>query len=174
MRGKAAYAGEVCLAARITPAYAGKSLPLLSSMCISEDHPRLCGEKGSSVPGGDCFWGSPPPMRGKGELPCPVNGLNGITPAYAGKSFFDDPPKSLFEDHPRLCGEKANLLGVTTDYLGSPPPMRGKDKITLSVFIFKRITPAYAGKSFATIRSEAPFRDHPRLCGEKRKKSSTA
>ena len=30
-----------------------------------------------------------------------------------------------------------------------------------------RITPAYAGKSFATIRSEAPFRDHPRLCGEK-------
>ena len=117
---------DLMLYHRITPAYAGKSLPLLSSMCISEDHPRLCGEKGSSVPGGDCFWGSPPPMRGKGELPCPVNGLNGITPAYAGKSFFDDPPKSLFEDHPRLCGEKANLLGVTTDYLGSPPPMRGK------------------------------------------------
>ena len=174
MRGKVAQFYFSQIVYRITPAYAGKSLPLLSSMCISEDHPRLCGEKGSSVPGGDCFWGSPPPMRGKGELPCPVNGLNGITPAYAGKSFFDDPPKSLFEDHPRLCGEKANLLGVTTDYLGSPPPMRGKDKITLSVFIFKRITPAYAGKSFATIRSEAPFRDHPRLCGEKRKKSSTA
>ena len=152
---------------RITPAYAGKSLPLLSSMCISEDHPRLCGEKGSSVPGGDCFWGSPPPMRGKGELPCPVNGLNGITPAYAGKSFFDDPPKSLFEDHPRLCGEKANLLGVTTDYLGSPPPMRGKDKITLSVFIFKRITPAYAGKRRSAFSRSAFSRDHPRLCGEK-------
>ena len=152
---------------RITPAYAGKSLPLLSSMCISEDHPRLCGEKGSSVPGGDCFWGSPPPMRGKGELPCPVNGLNGITPAYAGKSFFDDPPKSLFEDHPRLCGEKANLLGVTTDYLGSPPPMRGKDKITLSVFIFKRITPAYAGKSEIVPCFENGIKDHPRLCGEK-------
>ena len=113
-------------------------------------------------------------MRGKGLFGSRRRLLLGITPAYAGKSFFDDPPKSLFEDHPRLCGEKANLLGVTTDYLGSPPPMRGKDKITLSVFIFKRITPAYAGKSFATIRSEAPFRDHPRLCGEKRKKSSTA
>ena len=32
-----------------------------------------------------------------------------------------------------------------------------------------RITPAYAGKSFATISSDAPFRDHPRLCGEKQK-----
>ena len=97
-----------------------------------------------------------------------------ITPAYAGKSLPLLSSMCISEDHPRLCGEKANLLGVTTDYLGSPPPMRGKDKITLSVFIFKRITPAYAGKSFATIRSEAPFRDHPRLCGEKRKKSSTA
>ena len=97
-----------------------------------------------------------------------------ITPAYAGKSVKICSRRPALRDHPRLCGEKANLLGVTTDYLGSPPPMRGKDKITLSVFIFKRITPAYAGKSFATIRSEAPFRDHPRLCGEKRKKSSTA
>ena len=164
---------DLMLYHRITPAYAGKSLPLLSSMCISEDHPRLCGEKGSSVPGGDCFWGSPPPMRGKGELPCPVNGLNGITPAYAGKSFFDDPPKSLFEDHPRLCGEKANLLGVTTDYLGSPPPMRGKDKITLSVFIFKRITPAYAGKRQALQKAVHVPMDHPRLCGEKSKYSSS-
>ena len=159
---------DLMLYHRITPAYAGKSLPLLSSMCISEDHPRLCGEKGSSVPGGDCFWGSPPPMRGKGELPCPVNGLNGITPAYAGKSFFDDPPKSLFEDHPRLCGEKANLLGVTTDYLGSPPPMRGKVLQQSDRKPHSGITPAYAGKS---VRSQAlpdAVRDHPRLCGEKK------
>ena len=113
-------------------------------------------------------------MRGKGKpcrKPCTCQW---ITPAYAGKSQSTPRRIRCQGDHPRLCGEKANLLGVTTDYLGSPPPMRGKDKITLSVFIFKRITPAYAGKSFATIRSEAPFRDHPRLCGEKRKKSSTA
>ena len=174
MRGKVAQFYFSQIVYRITPAYAGKSFRHLSSATIQQDHPRLCGEKLHMPEKFVWRLGSPPPMRGKGELPCPVNGLNGITPAYAGKSFFDDPPKSLFEDHPRLCGEKANLLGVTTDYLGSPPPMRGKDKITLSVFIFKRITPAYAGKSFATIRSEAPFRDHPRLCGEKRKKSSTA
>ena len=45
--------------------------------------------------------------------------------------------------------------------------MRGKDDLTCFAMDFPRITPAYAGKSFATIRSEAPFRDHPRLCGEK-------
>ena len=159
---------DLMLYHRITPAYAGKSLPLLSSMCISEDHPRLCGEKGSSVPGGDCFWGSPPPMRGKGELPCPVNGLNGITPAYAGKSFFDDPPKSLFEDHPRLCGEKTKSRCRFSSSKGSPPPMRGKVLQQSDRKPHSGITPAYAGKS---VRSQAlpdAVRDHPRLCGEKK------
>ena len=113
-------------------------------------------------------------MRGKVYRCFPRCVYRRITPAYAGKRALRFQAAIASGDHPRLCGEKANLLGVTTDYLGSPPPMRGKDKITLSVLIFKRITPAYAGKSFATIRSEAPFRDHPRLCGEKRKKSSTA
>ena len=45
--------------------------------------------------------------------------------------------------------------------------MRGKESRFSSAMVFFRITPAYAGKSFATINSEAPFRDHPRLCGEK-------
>ena len=30
---------------RITPAYAGKSIDQLKYGAISEDHPRLCGEK---------------------------------------------------------------------------------------------------------------------------------
>ena len=45
--------------------------------------------------------------------------------------------------------------------------MRGKVFKRVSDELIMGITPAYAGKSFATIRSEAPFRDHPRLCGEK-------
>ena len=32
--------------------------------------------------------------------------LDGITPAYAGKSVFADFPGQLFKDHPRVCGEK--------------------------------------------------------------------
>ena len=45
-------------------------------------------------------------MRGKVY----VNGLklipNGITPAYAGKSFWGTAGYKPIRDHPRLCGEK--------------------------------------------------------------------
>ncbi len=70
--------------------------------------------------------GSPPPMRGKvgGALKNPLAGR--ITPAYAGKSLIQPHNGVLTGDPPRLCGEKADYFGVTTDYLGSPPPMRGK------------------------------------------------
>ena len=57
------------------------------------------------------FWslnhsGSPPRVRGKAEL-CFVLALNqGITPACAGKSYFDLSLTEYKEDHPRVCGEK--------------------------------------------------------------------
>ena len=35
--------------------------------------------------------------------------------------------KDVNKDPPRLCGEKLQLLKSRTSFLGSPPPMRGKD-----------------------------------------------
>ena len=67
MRGKAAYAGEACLEARITPAYAGKSLHSIKYPCQTRDHPRLCGEKEHICIHAQSELGSPPPMRGKVE-----------------------------------------------------------------------------------------------------------
>ena len=71
---------------RITPACAGKRLSLHSSSALSEDHPRVCGEKllRPGLRGGN--WGSPPRVRGKvkrGEL---LSDVVRITPACAGKS----------------------------------------------------------------------------------------
>ena len=66
-------------------------------------------------------------MRGKGELPCPVNGLDRITPAYAGKSHCCISQTPRVKDHPRLCGEKIGGLKMAQDFEGSPPPMRGKE-----------------------------------------------
>ena len=67
-------------------------------------------------------------MRGKDQR-YPVKLLpDGITPAYAGKSY-------------AYCVMVKNVLG-------SPPPMRGKvfdSKVSLCCH---GITPAYAGKSF--------------------------
>ena len=50
-----------------------------------------------------------------------------ITPAYAGKSDPEILGTQNAEDHPRLCGEKRQVLRRLQIPPGSPPPMRGKD-----------------------------------------------
>ena len=86
-------------------------------------------------------------MRGKGKLALIHADPDGITPAYAGKSFTWVPLPFFAEDHPRLCGEK--LVRAIPDILR------------------KRITPAYAGKSKCIAFVQTCRKDHPRLCGEK-------
>ena len=49
-------------------------------------------------------------MRGKGGYEVMYFTQDGITPAYAGKSFFDTKVYELSRDHPRLCGEKTKKI----------------------------------------------------------------
>ncbi len=94
-------------------------------------------------------------------------GCLGITPAYAGKSCGDALVCDDAEDHPRLCGEKLTYPSCSAGSAGSPPPMRGKDFVSLLFFSVCGITPAYAGKRCFESRCGKLFWDHPRLCGEK-------
>ena len=71
--------------ARITPAYAGKSICKSSRDASNGDHPRVCGEKGPALPDARTVLGSPPRMRGKGRSKQQTKHQRGITPAYAGK-----------------------------------------------------------------------------------------
>ena len=86
MRGKAATLQGYQEAAGITPAYAGKRLALQAFDFGKWDHPRLCGEKITSLDLTATPVGSPPPMRGKGTSRHCCILPPGITPAYAGKS----------------------------------------------------------------------------------------
>ena len=86
MRGKEEKVGKQATRRRITPAYAGKRKTLVLLLAMSEDHPRLCGEKPQTVAQRRSDRGSPPPMRGKGTLSIDFCTFVGITPAYAGKS----------------------------------------------------------------------------------------
>ena len=52
-------------------------------------------------------------------------------------------------DHPRLCGEKMLRQKRLLWIRGSPPPMRGKADFLELWANVTRITPAYAGKSYA-------------------------
>ena len=108
-------------------------------------------------------------MRGKGPQHLPPALQNGITPAYAGKSFGSFCFLSFRQDHPRVCGEKQAAVALPQPVLGSPPRMRGKACLTLIIRLLLGITPAHAGKSLPAVLKCPPTRDHPRVCGEKRR-----
>ena len=86
MRGKDGDSVRSRLPFRITPAYAGKSISAKNTSPRFKDHPRLCGEKYTEDDNESAAAGSPPPMRGKAFFTFFQEIVNGITPAYAGKS----------------------------------------------------------------------------------------
>ena len=70
----------------ITPAWAGKRKERHDFQRVTQDHPRMGGEKRAKDAELANGKGSPPHGRGKGggvRFGC---GLHGITPAWAGKS----------------------------------------------------------------------------------------
>ena len=87
-------------------------------------------------------------MRGKEKFANTPDHCFRITPAYAGKSFPWSRKCCPVTDHPRLCGEKPASSSLVMFQPGSPPPMRGKEKARTRSTPRRRITPAYAGKSF--------------------------
>ena len=167
MRGKGGRSGLQIVPRRITPAYAGKSFTRELLLIVSRDHPRVCGEKNGE--NGLTFhqMGSPPRMRGKVGWSAERSRPEGITPAYAGKSFLRSSSQLLNGDHPRVCGEKGLATKWTRGGRGSPPRMRGKVDVSSPAFWLLGITPAYAGKRVVACRTSRVVRDHPRVCGEK-------
>ena len=93
--------------------------------------------------------------------------FDGITPAYAGKSFCGQSACISQQDHPRLCGEKEKKAKRNATIEGSPPPMRGKGHSRILMVPAGGITPAYAGKRGRKAVCYNHAEDHPRLCGEK-------
>ena len=75
--------------------------------------------------------------------------------------------KSRTWDHPRMCGEKSQLLCAAASCEGSPPRVRGKASALDVLPLPCGITPAYAGKSSEDTRRSGTNGDHPRVCGEK-------
>ena len=106
MRGRAEAKEADRLAARITPAYAGKRACSSGVSVGKADHPRVCGEESHCVLSLYVVLGSPPRMRGReaaGQL-CAAS--RRITPAYAGKSGTPTARGWPPADHPRVCGEE--------------------------------------------------------------------
>ncbi len=136
-RGKVTPLNDISLQFRITPACAGKRSAIRSEAKEATDHPRMRGEKISTISSDVPPKGSPPHARGKVAIGTPSCFLFGITPACAGKS----------------CMSVPSVMSR----MGSPPHARGKGQT--AAFRFQRfgITPACAGKSrFLLRRLQAP------------------
>ena len=130
MRGKVTTFFAIVAIVGITPAYAGKSTPLLLPKTFCRDHPRVCGEKLRKEEARETGLGSPPRMRGKVYMRCCACLPPRITPAYAGKSISDAQRGCSGRDHPRVCGEKQVRALQAAHSIGSPPRMRGKAIVT--------------------------------------------
>ena len=167
MRGKAEVRHERDQEPGITPACAGKRHCPRFRPGKTRDHPRVCGEKSSLMQMDVGPLGSPPRMRGKGELPKDTKDYFGITPAYAGKRQRRATACTWLRDHPRVCGEKGDAAHRCRPYSGSPPRVRGKGGLSYSDVPLYGITPACAGKSTLPLALPARRCDHPRVCGEK-------
>ena len=134
----------------------------------------MCGEKTAREFITYLIQGSPPRMRGKVIDLCEEKGIDGITPAYAGKRAPHPAGGLERQDHPRVCGEKCRAFLHLTVVVGSPPRMRGKGIQPCNQWVRVGITPAYAGKRAAPSGSSMASWDHPRVCGEKPWRSPAA
>ena len=112
--------------------------------------------------------GSPPQVRGKHIINFQFFGNVRITPAGAGKTTVMREIIIDNWDHPRRCGENAEIPAVIIDDEGSPPQVRGKQIRTAADWYEVRITPAGAGKTCGDDSSCGLHWDHPRRCGENR------
>ena len=70
-----------------------------------------------------------------------------------------------------MCGEKHQVGGRHNQRIGSPPRVRGKVDVSERTGSAYGITPACAGKSKNPPFTAIAVEDHPRVCGEKTKKS---
>ena len=166
-RGKAKSCSMVRISSRITPAWAGKRPGMNVTSSRSGDHPRMGGEKRSSLATAVKIEGSPPHGRGKAGFSLYSTIGNRITPAWAGKSISVLCSYWSSWDHPRMGGEKPDQRGNRPQRAGSPPHGRGKDADTDYPPEVEGITPAWAGKRPNQRRPERLVRDHPRMGGEK-------
>ena len=128
----------------------------------------MCGEKICGHKKTHTWIGSPPRVRGKVSVYMEYLVPLGITPACAGKSSKIEGANVFLEDHPRVCGEKFRASRYSGSSQGSPPRVRGKGITSDACHLFRRITPACAGKSEKIQEINTANADHPRVCGEKR------
>ena len=150
---------------RITPTYAGTTVPNRSFRDLRRDHPRLRGNYSPTCLFASSDAGSPPLTRELLILRCDCSVPFRITPAYAGTTLNLSLLIMDTKDHPRLRGNYFKSITVDNGHEGSPPLTR-ELHIVKSINVDSiGITPAYAGTTPYVPIFLKSYKDHPRLRG---------
>ena len=147
----------------ITPACAGKRTVAGPDSRLSRNHPRVRGEEAYPVLLPLAFLENHPRVRGEERVrEFSATGLNGITPACAGKSTAARRGfRSTRESPPRARGRAAAIRVLSVPSVESPPRARGRVRACRAVKTRHGITPACAGKSLVAVVASLPFTESP-------------
>ena len=145
VRGTAACQRRQTQSYGITPACAGNRKKEKPRVLLFGDHPRVCGEQISIPRYLALLQGSPPRVRGTGDLLVEKQVLLRITPACAGNRHILPLSCVYHQDHPRVCGEQSQASSQFPVNIGSPPRVRGTEFTRNFNTQEQRITPACAG-----------------------------
>ena len=138
--------------------------------CATRDHPRRCGEHvGGPAPAGPPR-GSSPQVRGAQECVRAPSPWKRIIPAGAGSTRRRPSPPRSPRDHPRRCGEHCPPWPPRTPPEGSSPQVRGAQLPSPPSSTSPGIIPAGAGSTRVPPAPSPRGRDHPRRCGEHRRR----
>ena len=146
-RGKLDTGVQVTGAARLIPAWAGKTRTPRPEAGRHEAHPRVGGENRALDTLNMCQVGSSPRGRGKPAAGLTYIGARGLIPAWAGKTGRTRNRGRGLQAHPRVGGENLKDAGRLVIGGGSSPRGRGKPVNDERAEGHCGLIPAWAGKT---------------------------
>ena len=129
-------------------------------------HPRVGGENEVRADESFLRQGSSPRGRGKRCLVIPPGPVDGLIPAWAGKTGAVQVETGQPRAHPRVGGENVARPAGAGSPLGSSPRGRGKPTMGRLAQSAQRLIPAWAGKTSAWSAPAGDPGAHPRVGGE--------
>ena len=153
VRGAPLDASDDLVCSGIIPACAGSTSVATRNQDCPRDHPRMCGEHQTGA--------------------VAITRRSGIIPACAGSTTCTGHLVGGLRDHPRMCGEHKFGGALFPSQTGSSPHVRGARIHALVFRLAFGIIPACAGSTVLGCRTATPPWDHPRMCGEHRRHTSS-
>ena len=152
---------------RFIPACAGNALRRAPGGWSTAVHPRVCGERGHARPFKSMKSGSSPRVRGTPSINPPSPDPMRFIPACAGNAWQALRGLARVPVHPRVCGERTQLLSSVDSEFGSSPRVRGTPIDRSDILAHHRFIPACAGNAWFARGGRQATAVHPRVCGER-------